>query len=323
MQTVPYRRWSPPQSILRIEFPPNLLSSIPTQSAARGTGLLYGWRNGSDARILAVRAWPDDRPVPAPEQEHDPLLASLHAIGIFVYRSRGEVFLTEKDLALFEKRRAHLALVIAGGRAGFFIKEADGTFRTIRSYEEFPTAGERLAGLDAQRRLAPAARPAPRRRSTIAWSWAAAVVTALLAIPFAGLAYFTPLLPAAAIALAVHEREGQLVATWNARAISRGAQLEIRDGAQHTVVPLEAGQSSATYFVRDGDLEVSIETSHGSEIARFVTRPAAAARKQETEEARVQVAQIEEQLRQLQETAAHGRARILELNGQMVRLTRH
>jgi len=316
MQTIPYRRWSPPQSNLRIEFPPNLLCSIPTQSAARGTGLLYGWRNGPDARLVAVRGWPDDRSVPESVEELDPLLASLTAIGIFVYRCRGEVFLTEADLALFEKRDVLLALVIAGDRAGFFVKDADGSFRTIRSYEEFPTVPERPWPAPL-----PVTRPAKRRKFATPWNWAAAVVTALLAIPLAGLAYFTPLLPTPTIALAVDEREGQLVTTWNARAVSSGSQIEIRDGAERTVMPLAAGQSSTTYRVRDGDLEVSINTSHGSETARFITRPAPAPGRQETEQTRVQVADLEEQLQQLREAGRQGSARIRELNGQMVRLT--
>src|ERR1700704_249219 len=105
MQTIPYRRWSPPQSILRIEFPPDLLNSIPPKSSEReNNGLLYGWQHGPDARLLAARAWPDNRPVPDPEKEQYPGFANLTAIGIFVHRCRGEVFLTEADLELFEKR---------------------------------------------------------------------------------------------------------------------------------------------------------------------------------------------------------------------------
>jgi hypothetical protein len=316
MQTIPYRRWSPPQSNLRIEFPPDLLDSIPMESAARGTGLLYGWRHGPEARLLAMRAWPEGRAVPSPELERNPALANLSVVGIFVYRCRGDVFLTEADLALFEKREAHLALVIAGDRAGFFVKEADGSFRTISSYEEFPTAHENLRP-EPLRAAQPARQKAPGR-----WSWAAAVLTAVLVIPFAGLAYFTPLLPAPTIALAVSERDGQLVATWNPRAIPSGSQIEIADGRERTIMPLAEGQSSATYRVRDGDLEVSINTSRGSQSARFVTHPAQAADNPETDVVRAEIVRLEEQLRQLRDAGEEGGAHVRELNGHIDRLTR-
>ena len=135
MQIISYRRWSPPGSPLRIEFPADLPRQIRAQAVSRDArGLLYGLRQGPEARILADRVWPDDSSALAPELEQDSQAALLDAIGIFVYRSRGEVFLTEGDLRLFEKRKAQLALVAVGDRAGFFVKESDGSFRTLRSY---------------------------------------------------------------------------------------------------------------------------------------------------------------------------------------------
>ena len=326
MQTIPYRRWNPPQSLLHVEFSPALLHAIRPNAQARETrGVLFGWCQGSDVRLLTATAWPDGRPPPDSEEEADPSLTGSSEIGIFVYRRRGEVFLTEEDLAFFEAREAQLALVVAGDRAGFFVPEADGSFRTIRSYEEFSIGAERPAPDRAptiQRRRSGRARSA----SAPPWGWIAAIATVMLAIPIAGAAYFAPLLPSPTIALAVSEREGQLMIRWNARSITAGAQLEIADGLERVIVPLAKGQSSATYRVRDGDLEISVTTTHGTQFARFITRPAAPAGDpvmdaRSTEHARLEVEQLEAQLQQLRQAADLGRARIESLNGAIGRLT--
>ena len=64
----------------------------------------------------------------------------LGAGGHFICRARGEVFLTDDDLANLERHHGVLALVIAGGRAGFFVREPDGSVQAIRSHEEFRVA---------------------------------------------------------------------------------------------------------------------------------------------------------------------------------------
>ena len=50
------------------------------------------------------------------------------------------MFLTDDDLANFESHQGVLALVVAGGRAGFFVREPDGSVQAIRSHEEFKVA---------------------------------------------------------------------------------------------------------------------------------------------------------------------------------------
>ena len=141
MVTVQYRRWCPPQSPLRIEFPPQLLHDVRLESAQpprrvalrwiprfnrvvnQSSGLLFGVRHEDEVRVLTARA-----------------SDGLSPVGTFVWRERGEVFLTDDDLADFEKHQGVLALVVAGGQAGFFVREADGSMQAIRSHEEFKVA---------------------------------------------------------------------------------------------------------------------------------------------------------------------------------------
>ena len=317
MRTISYRRWSPPQSPLSIEFPAEVLRELRLQIAeGDGNGILYGWRVGPDARVLAARPWPDAWPVTPPEVEEDPRFAGLQPVGIFVCRRRGEIFLTEADLRLFENRRAQMALVAAGDHAGFFARESDGSFCTIRSYEEFPLADAPVP--------APAGNAASRigRRRRSGWSWAAAVAIPVLAIPLASVAYFTtPLLPPQSIALAVTEREGQLVLTWNPRAIAPGSQVEIVDGPDRTVLPLAPGQGSATYCVRQGDVEVIVTGRGGrSETARFVTRAPEIGPPPEIQQAREEVARLEQELVQLRQESEEGRQRIQFLTGRVEKM---
>ena len=84
----------------------------------------------------------------------------LAPLGIFVCRARGEVFLTDDDLANFERHRGVLALVVAGGLAGFFVRELDGSVQAIRSHEVFRWPMPRLSLFRAGRPSEPSC---PRR----------------------------------------------------------------------------------------------------------------------------------------------------------------
>jgi len=95
--------------------------------------------------------------------------AGLEPIGIYVLRVRGEVFLTERNLELFERTGALIALVVAGGRAGFFVRDFEGALQSIRSYEEFDVPSLRV-----------------RRRNAAA----AVGLFCLAATPLGALAYF-------------------------------------------------------------------------------------------------------------------------------------
>jgi len=144
-------KWNPPQSPLCVEYPDDLMSGWKADDARiETTGLLNGLREGSTVRLHSLQSG------------HDP-------IGIYVIRLRGEVFLTERNLQLFESTGALIALVIAGRRAGFFVRDLDGALQAIRSYEEFDVPRLRV-----------------RRRNAAA----AAGLFCLAATPLGALAYF-------------------------------------------------------------------------------------------------------------------------------------
>src|SRR5579862_1122551 len=128
MDSIRYRRWRPPQSPLRIEFAAGLLDELkPDQAAVEITGVLYGEQHGRYVRVESSIADSDQ---------------AVKPVGIYVARPRGEVFLTESNLELFEQHGVPVALVIAGAKAGFFVRAADGAFESVRSYEEFAVVEE-------------------------------------------------------------------------------------------------------------------------------------------------------------------------------------
>jgi hypothetical protein len=327
MVTVHYRRWCPPQSPLRIEFPPELLHDvrlegtepprrvplrwIPRLNRAvnQSSGLLFGVQHEDEVRVLATRA-----------------SDGLSPVGTFVCRARGEVFLTDDDLANFESHQGILALVVAGGRAGFFVREPDGSVQAIRSHEEFKVA-------DAASRPAPETNvvaelpiPAPRGwwHVRLAWKRVLAFV-AFLAVPAGGFAYLRPLLPHMPIALAIREEAGQLVIGWNAGALAETSRLEIQDGSERTILMLPAHASSATYGFQGDDVAVrlSTDTRIGGahwEAARFVAktprRPTPSGALQE----RIRTLTIEAQ--GLRRSLEAGQARTKELGAKLAAATR-
>jgi hypothetical protein len=254
---------------LRIEFRAELLDSVRRGGVKpslfhpeinQSSGLLFGIREGEEVRILSSRG----------DTRHAPL-------GIFVSRTRGEVFLTDDDLANFEKHQAVLALVVAGGRAGFFVRERDGSIQAIRSHEEFPVAA--LAPTPIAEKPRPRAgieRPIPAPGMWPAWKRVAACA-AVLAVPAGAFAYLRPLLRLP-IALALREESGQLLIGWSAGALMDGSRLEIRDGSERILLMLPVDMSSATYGPQGRDVEVRLTTDTRAggahwEAARFSRRP--------------------------------------------------
>ena len=90
---------------------------------------------------------------------------------------------------------------------------------------------------------------------------------------------------------------------------------------ERVVIPLKAGQSSATYRVRDGDLQVNINTSHGSESARLAARRPQPPPAQNPDAVHAEVARLEQQLQQLREAAVQGRTQINALSGRIFNLS--
>lgn len=239
VQSLEFRRWSPAASPLKIEFPTDLAAGLwPEPETLETSGVLYGFRNGREVHVLAAEATGD-----------------LEQVGIFVARERGEVFLTESNLELFERHKVPVALVRAGGKAGFFVREPNGSIQTVRSHEEFP--------VDV---------PSPPQRHTImplvmrkkpAW------VAAFFALTLPLLAFFRP---APALRLQVHEQVGQLQISWTP---GRPALIEIDDSERHIATPVFANQSNLTYERSGGEVAVSLTVDDGGahphrETARFV-----------------------------------------------------
>jgi hypothetical protein len=272
-------------------------------------GLLFGVRQENEVRVLAAHA-----------SKHPD---GLEPVGIFVWRERGEVFLTDDDLANFEKHQGVLALVIAGGQAGFFVRESDGSVQAIRSHEEFkvadaasrPAAGE----MDAADEV-----PAPAARGwQYAWKRVGACA-ALLAVPAGAFAYLRPLLPSLPLALAIREEAGQLVIGWNAGALAGGGRLEIQDGSERTILMLPADASSATYGRQGDDVEVRLSTEIRTggahwEAARFVAKTPRPAPVSSVLQDRVGALALEAQ--ELRRLAAAGQARTKDLAAKMNELT--
>lgn len=270
---VQYRRWAPSQSPLRVEFPLGLLRELQTVTPGQQmerTGVLFGTRYGWDVRIMAVSN--DDA-------AGDSQCAGLRPVGIFAARARGEVFLTESNLESFDRAKAAVALVLAGPKGGFFVRNSDGSVQSIQSFEEF-SVGELNSPL-AELVLRPTARvkaqkPAKPRRARRQIRTALACL-GLIAIPLMAAPLWKPLLPRPRLALSVLESDGQLRITWNPRAIRGQATLEIVDGAENTVRPVDPVQTSAVYARRSGQVEVrlaEIDESgvHRNETVRFVGR---------------------------------------------------
>jgi hypothetical protein len=228
---IQFHVWSPRESPLRIEYAAALFRELRLEGA---TGELYGLAAKTVVRVVtgAARA-----------HSTDPRLAGLEPVGIFAVRDRGEVFLTESDLERFEKSEARVALVIAGERAGFFVRERDGSLQSVRSHQEIQ---------------APAA-VEPRRRN---WVWLPALALAAVAIAL-GVAWS---LREGPLRLAIHEEAGQLRIAWR----PTSGEIEIVDGSHLRRVPIDAAVSGITYTPETADVQIRLRCGNGVAMERFV-----------------------------------------------------
>jgi len=177
---VKFGSWSVTESPVMIEYSLVVIEEIRHEVAegfqrlSRGGievgGVLYGTRDGRTVRVLAMRPiacehargpgflFSDKDRVALNEQlahdKEDPQLQDLISVGWFLSHTRSEIALTESDLEIFSiffPAPWQVALVVRPGRggsmrAGFFVREADGTVRGERSYLEF-NFPDRLAGV--------------------------------------------------------------------------------------------------------------------------------------------------------------------------------
>ena len=312
MRTILYRRWAPAKSAVKIEFPSELMHDIRAQSVGEhDRGYLFGQAQGNEVRVSTAIRTP---------QADDPRVIGMEAVGVFITRARGEVFLTDADMEQLDRVKGGIAVVIAGGRAGFFAREADGTMQTVRSHEEFLVAD---VATQAEVRVRPGALPRgphPALPPTKVWKWALGAV-ALLAGPMAAFAYLQPLMSRPPLELALRETNGQLVVQWDGSATrGPGAQLEITGAEGRTVLPVAPGMASVTYAARSADVEVALYTEDRSgrvhwTSARFLPPVEQAGRGefQTPEQIREEMEQLQSQAQFLRHSIARRSAKVQQL----------
>src|SRR5580658_3168390 len=191
---VKFGSWSVAESPITVEYSLVVIEEMRHEVAegfqrlSRGGievgGVLYGTRDGRTLRILAMRPiacehargpgflFSDKDRIALNEQlvrdKDEPNLDGLISVGWFLSHTRSEITLTESDLeiySIFFPAPWQVTLVIRPGRggsmrAGFFVREADGTVKAEPSYLEF-NFPDRLAGvLDRAPERPPRERPA-------------------------------------------------------------------------------------------------------------------------------------------------------------------
>jgi hypothetical protein len=196
MNDTKFGSWSVAESPVTIEYSLVVLEEVRHEVAegfqrlSRGGievgGVLYGVREGRTIRALAMRPMAcehargptfllSDRDRQALHAQllrdaEDPQLEGLISLGWFLSHTRTDVELTEADLELytiFFPAPWQVTLVVRPGRggtmrAGFFVRETDGTVRSDRSYLEF-SFPDRLAGaIERLPERAPRERPLER-----------------------------------------------------------------------------------------------------------------------------------------------------------------
>jgi proteasome lid subunit RPN8/RPN11 len=327
MSDAKFGSWSVAESPITIEYSLVLIEEIRHavsegfQRLSRGGievgGVLYGVRNGRTVRLLATREIAcehargpsfhlsqKDRAALDEQLAQDQQEARLDGMicaGWFVSHTRSEIALADSDreiYAAFFPAPWQMTMVIRPGRggsmrAGFFVREADGTVKSERSYMEF-SFPDRLAGVldSVQRRerlspldrrgfgsaaVAPVPRdsphdvqpqsagprflpmPPPKRK----WGWLLAWLVLVIGLLVFGVRSFMSRGVAEPVGLSVVERDGQLQIEWNHAANSVTAatsgSLEIVDGADTRVValtPQDLARGKFTYARNTGDIDV-------------------------------------------------------------------
>jgi proteasome lid subunit RPN8/RPN11 len=205
MNDLKFGTWAVAESPVTIEYSLVVIEEIRRevsdgfQKLSRGGievgGVLYGTREGREVRLLSIRPVScehargpsfqlSDNDRAALEQQlsqdrDDPHLEGLSCLGWFLSHTRTEIALSESDLDVFSTYFPHpwqVTLVVRPGRggsmrAGFFVREADGTVNPERSYLEFSFPDRLAAILDRGSR---SERPAGEHRGGFAGSGAAA-----------------------------------------------------------------------------------------------------------------------------------------------------
>jgi hypothetical protein len=311
MSDAKFGSWSVAESPITIEYSLVLIEEIRhavsegVQRLSRGGievgGVLYGVRDGRTLRVMAIREIAcehargpsfhlsqKDRAALAEQlaqDQQDARLDGMICAGWFVSHTRSEIALADSDQEIYATLFPapwQVTMVIRPGRgscmrAGFFVREADGTVRSERSYLEFDFP-DRLAGvLDSvarRERLSPLDRrgagsaavapvprdslprdfphdvqpqfagprflpmPPPKRK----WGWLLAWLVLVIGLLVFGVRFFMSRGVTEPVGLSVVERDGQLQIEWNhgANSVTAAAagSLDIVDGADTRAVAL-------------------------------------------------------------------------------------
>ena len=247
MDNVAYLRWSPADSPVSVEFPPDLPAKLAADARKQESrGLLSGVAGRSHVQIL---------------READS--ASRSAVAMFSVRPRGLVFLTEADLEFMEQSEVSTALVIAGDRAGVFVKASDGTLQSFISPEEFTIA-------DVQPEPAASLPSDPQPQPAKSWRWAAC---------FALLIGIAPVVPASRVyvpglrssrSLNVYQESGVIEVNWDP---GWPATLSITDGDRRVTTEVSPLQSKLLYILRGNDVDIRLTTRGHAEATKFIVAP--------------------------------------------------
>ncbi len=362
MSSAGFGSWAVAESPVTISYSLSAIEEIRRQAAEgfqklarRGLeagGILYGSRDGRSVSVMAVRPIQcehargpalllSDRDRETLDRQvqskpYDPLLEGMLCVGWFVSHTRSEIVLSDSDLEIYSKYFGapwQVTLVIrpargGGMRAGFFVREPDGTVRSDSSYQEFDLAApvEPTETIEPLELDGPQFLPPPPRRSK--WPWLVGWAVGVLILAMVLLQYFGVLSPRAVpISLSVAERDGQLQIQWdqNARPVTAAAQgsLTIVDGGDvHTVAltPPDLARGTFFYFRNSGDVQVRLVVTAptgkklGEEASRFLGRPPIEADPNEMQDLQRQRDELQAEVEQLkqQNQAAEERVQVLE-----------
>jgi proteasome lid subunit RPN8/RPN11 len=289
MNDVTLVSWSVAESPIAIEYSLAVIEEIRyevsqgfqpfSRSVTEVGGVLYGTRDGGVTRVTSMRAISCEHAHgPAfrlsetdyaelnrqlAEDAKDPRIEGLIVVGWFLSHSRNEIMLAESDLevySIFFPAPWQITMVVRPGRggsmrAGFFVRELDGTVKSEHSYQEF-NFPDRLAGVPdrAPQRPARASASEPRlprfppvqspfvpgikldpipsgppraiRDSHLSaapvaaprtkWIWLVPWAVTVLAVGYLAVRTWMPRTSTAEpISLAVSERDGRLQIEWN------------------------------------------------------------------------------------------------------------
>jgi hypothetical protein len=255
MRGIEYQCWAPLASPLSVEFPAELLLELGWSDMC---GVMYGSRRGSEVRVTALAL------------NRDTSGEGLEKVGVFVSRIRGEVFLTEDDLAFLEEQGSDLALVVVEKRAGFFVREANGSIQTVRSHEEFSAGETSLAIRAPENAVQPrAAHKRPRRGVP-----AGAIAMGLFpVVALAAVAVFPPHVVAPrsieVSQIEVDQIGRQVRIFW---APPQDAILTIEDAGSRVSIPVYADQTSLTYAPKGEEIDLGLAGVDGLSRFRRVSR---------------------------------------------------